>query len=68
MFKKAIIILLSILFIVYGCSVTRVKWRVKWDKDKKKGKKEFFAENKSKDHNQKPPNIIILLADDLGKI
>ncbi len=67
MLKKSTFLFIVLSLIVYGCSVTRVKWRVKWDKDKKHGKKEFFAENKSKDHNQNPPNIIILLADDLGK-
>ena len=60
-------ILFSLLLFVYGCSVTSMKWRIKWDKDKKEGKKEFFADKASGQHKQKPPNIIILLCDDLGR-
>ncbi len=44
-----------------------MKWRIKWDKENKKGKEAFFADKKSKERDQKPPNIVILLCDDLGK-
>lgn len=56
--------------VLYGCypiSVTRMKWRIKWDKESKKGKEAFFTEKSSNNKSQKAPNIIILLADDLGK-
>ena len=35
MLKKYIYIFLTLVLLIYGCSVTRVKWRVNWDKDKK---------------------------------
>lgn len=30
-----------------------MKWRIKWDKDKKRGKKAFFEDEKSKIRYQK---------------
>lgn len=65
--RKVLLLLFTIAMVFYGCSVTKVKWRIKWDKDKKEGKEIFFADDKSTIRSQKPPNIIILLADDLGK-
>jgi arylsulfatase A-like enzyme len=68
--KKIIFAGLILAVILYGCyplSVTRMKWRIKWDKESSKGKEAFFEDEKSKKRNQKAPNIIILLADDLGK-
>ncbi len=68
--KPTFFIPLAFLIFIYGCypvSVTRMKWRIKWDKETKKGKEAFFAEHQSKNRDQKAPNIVILLADDLGK-
>jgi arylsulfatase A-like enzyme len=68
--KKLLVLLLTVSFVIIGCypiSVTRMKWRIKWDKDKKKGKEVFFIDEESKLHKDGSPNIIILLADDLGR-
>lgn len=68
--QKFIITVFVLAVFLFGCypvSVTRMKWRIKWDKEKAEGKEAFFEDNKSKTRNQKAPNIIILLADDLGK-
>ena len=46
--------------------MTTGKWRIRWDKDLKKGK-ESFVESAKPEVLDRPPNIIILLADDLGK-
>ena len=66
-FNSLTIILL--LIFVTGCypvSVTRMKWRIKWDKDMEKGKEKYMESNLQISQSR-PPNIIILLADDLGK-
>ncbi len=68
--KKILFIIFVISLIFTGCyplSVTRMKWRIKWDKDKKQGKEAFFKDSESTVRSQNKPNIIILLADDLGK-
>ena len=68
--QKFIFAAFILAIILYGCypvSVTRMKWRIKWDKETQKGKEAFFEENTSKNRSQKSPNIIILSADDLGK-
>lgn len=65
--KKRVVFLFLMTLIISGCSVTSMKWRIKWDKDKKSGKEAFFEDEKSKIRDEKPPNIIVLLCDDLGK-
>jgi glycine cleavage system aminomethyltransferase T len=50
----------------YPLSVTRTKWRIKWDKDKLDGKEAYLEESVAA-KKERPPNILILLCDDLGK-
>ncbi len=50
----------------YPLSVTRMKWRIKWDKDLKEGKEKYLAQQENVKNNR-PPNIVLLVADDLGK-
>ena len=50
----------------YPLTTGSVKWRVKWDKDLKKGKQKFLSSTEGTTKTNKP-NIVILLADDLGK-
>jgi arylsulfatase A-like enzyme len=67
--RFTLVIFLTSLFLVSACyplSVTRSMWKIKWDKDLKDGK-EHYMESGQKAVIDRPPNIIILLADDLGK-
>jgi len=50
----------------YPVSVSKTKWRIKWDKNLKEGKEEFLTRSRPAS-GSKPPNVVILLADDLGK-
>jgi hypothetical protein len=67
--RAALIFLPVFLFLLSSCyplTVTTMKWRIRWDKDMKKGKESFLQSSRPEAVDQ-APNIIILLADDLGK-
>ena len=67
LYAKPLLIILALQFAAcYPLTTGSIKWRVKYDKEKKRGKKAFMAANDLKADAQKP-NIIILLADDLSK-
>ena len=56
----------SILFFsCYPLSVTRAKGRIQWDKELKKGKTTFIEHTKQEKVDQ-PPNIVVIVADDLS--
>lgn len=61
----SVLALITSLIACYPLTVGSIKWRITWDKKLLKEKKEFLAEQ----NNAQPdkPNVIILLADDLGK-
>jgi len=67
--RKSAIYMLLVAFIVTSCyplSVTRMKWRIRWDKDLKQGKKEYLRTSK-RTSTDRSPNIVVILVDDLGK-
>lgn len=51
----------------YPVSTGAMKWRIKWDKAFLKNKAEYLSELKENTNKAEMPNIIILVADDLGK-
>ena len=57
--------LLGLALVLVSCSITRIKWRVKWNKAME-DRKEAFLEAPIAATKARQPNIIILLADDLG--
>ncbi len=59
----------AVVLLLYSCyplTITRAKWRIKWDKDMRAGKQAYLEEQPI-DTLDQPPNIIIIMADDLGK-
>jgi arylsulfatase A-like enzyme len=61
-----VLLLVTLGLILVGCSITRVKWRVKWNKNMEQ-RKAAFIEAPLRAERERQPNIILLLADDLGK-
>ena len=65
----AFIITLS--FILSQCTfpftTASYKWKIKFDREKIKFKENFLAQELPGDSTQRPPNIIFIVVDDLGK-
>lgn len=59
------IIIIIVLYACYPLSIGSLKWKIKWDKDMIKGKKAFLE--KQTVPNAQKPNIVLIIADDLGK-
>jgi arylsulfatase A-like enzyme len=57
----------SLGLLLVSCSITRLKWRIKRDKTMASGKSAYLEAPPSSLEVARPPNIVILLADDLGK-
>jgi len=60
------VLLVGLALILASCSITRVKWRIKWDKGLKKSKAAYMSAPLETGKKERRPNVIILLADDLG--
>jgi len=67
--KNNIIQILPFLILLSSCypiSVHHTKWRIKWDKEKKEGKEQYFSQS-LKTFQTKSPNVVLIVCDDLGK-
>jgi arylsulfatase A-like enzyme len=62
-FRTLVVISLGLL--LTSCSITRVKWRIKWNKDMEE-RKASFLEAPLPVAEERQPNIILIVADDLG--
>lgn len=61
------LLMLGLGVLLVSCSITRVKWRIKTDKDMASGRSAYLDSPIALAKPERPPNIIVLLADDLGK-
>jgi arylsulfatase A-like enzyme len=60
--------LLAVLGVVLAsCSITRVKWRIKPDRAMESRSRAYLGDPLVSSKPKRPPNIIVLVADDLGK-
>ncbi len=61
--------LLFILSFIGACTfpftTATYKWKIKWDKDKLEFKEDFLTQDLPKHTNDKPPNILFIVIDDL---
>ena len=57
--------MLGLAVLLVSCSITRVKWRIKWSKSLEKSKEAYMSAPIAVE-KKRQPNIIILLADDLS--
>ena len=58
-------LLVGLGLLLFSCSITRVKWRIKWDKGLEESKAAYM-EAPLPAEKERQPNIILLVADDLG--
>jgi arylsulfatase A-like enzyme len=59
------LMLIALGLLLASCSITRVKWRIKWDKGMEESKAAFMKAPLPAE-KERQPNIILLVADDLG--
>jgi arylsulfatase A-like enzyme len=69
--KKILLFALIILGIISSCTypftTATYKWKIRWDKTKLAFKETFQAKKLPEYTNGKPPNIVFIVIDDLGK-
>ncbi len=61
------LLVLTLGVLLVGCSITRMKWRIKPDKPMAAGRSAYLEAPIAVARPARVPNIIVLLADDLGK-
>ena len=64
------ILLIALLFIgacTFPFTTSSYKWRINWDKNKLAYKDKFLAQKLPAHSDEKPPNILYIVIDDLGK-
>ncbi len=69
--SSSILLLLALVLLLGSCypvSVTRMKWRIKTDKEMKKGKESYMETSyASSSGRSKQPNVVLIICDDLGR-
>jgi arylsulfatase A-like enzyme len=68
--KNTLAVVLLLLFIgacTYPFTTATYKWKIKWDKNKLEFKEKYLAQDLPEHSEGKPPNILFIVIDDLGK-
>ena len=69
--RKKLLIYLLLASFAAGCTfpftTATYKWKIKWDKDKLAFKDKFLSQKLPEYSGKKPPNILFIVVDDLGK-
>ena len=63
MFNLLLVLGLGVLLV--GCSITRAKWRIKFDRTKARAKASFLSSPPASTKAGRPRKVVVLLADDL---
>jgi len=68
--KNALAVLLLLFFIgacTFPFTTATYKWKIKWDKGKLEFKEKYLAQDLPEHSDEKPPNVLFIVIDDLGK-
>lgn len=67
MWHKVIYITSGVLLLGCAVSSTNKSWKIEWDKQKLAEKEEYLTQTTSSKNSENRPNVILIMADDLGK-